>query len=628
MSLKARIYIAAVIAVGAAALGHGLYLWAPRDPLRFLCYLALAIPASCLKVTLPRITGTMSVLFMFLLAGIVNLGLPETLVIGVVCVTVQCFWNAKARPRAVQVLFSVATLAATMSATYFVYSAVRFLPSPFRLAIAASVYFVVNTLPIAIVIALTERKSLRQVWSTCYFWCFPYYLVGAAIVSAFSLANRKFDWAGVLILPVMYVVYRSYLLYMNQLEAERKRAERERQHAEETAVLHAQAMEALSSLRVSEERLRIALASASIGTWDYNPVTGALLWDERCKAAFGLPPDAGVDYDTFLTAVHPDDRAAVDKAVQSALDPGGTGKYSTDYRTVGVEDDVLRHIHAEGRAFFDEVLSERRAIRFIGTVQDITRRKQNEEALRRANEDLRQFAYAAAHDLQEPLRNIANSLGLIEHVEQESLHSEARELIHESIESAQRLVRMVKDLLAFTKVVSATQRVAELIDANDVMRQVLRDLNATMSESAAQVTISPLPLVRMETAHLLQLLQNLLGNALKYRRTDVSPFVEISASRSGAEWLFTVADNGIGFDPVYAERIFGVFKRLHPKHEYPGTGIGLAVCSRIVAIYGGRIWAESQPNIGSIFKFTLPGSKAKEKPDAKAKEWNSEVVSA
>ena len=107
----------------------------------------------------------------------------------------------------------------------------------------------------------------------------------------------------------------------------------------------------------------------------------------------------------------------------------------------------------------------------------------------------------------------------------------------------------------------------------------------------------------------------------------MSPFVEISASRSGAEWLFTVADNGIGFDPVYAERIFGVFKRLHPKHEYPGTGIGLAVCSRIVAIYGGRIWAESQPNVGSKFKFTLPGSKAKERPDAKAKQWNSQLVS-
>src|SRR3954447_8969729 len=392
MSLKARIYIGVVIALGAAALSHGLYHWRPHNGARFLCYLALAIPASGLKVPLPGITGTISVLFIFLLSGIVELGLPETLGIGTLCVMVQCFWHARVRPRTIQVLFSVATLALTISATHFVYNGFQFLPSPFRLAIAASVYFVVNTFPIAMVIALTEGKSFRDVWSSCYLWCFPYYLVGATLVSAFSLANRTFDWAGVLILPGMYGIYRSYLLYLNQFQMERKRAEEESQHAAEIAVLHAQAMEALASLRVSEDRLRIALASASIGTWDYDPVSGDLHWDERCKAASGLPPDANVDYDTFLAAVHPDDRAATHQAVKSALDPAGTGKYSADYRTVGLSDDVLRDIHAEGRAFFGEVANESRAVRFIGTVQDITARKQNEEALRRANEDLRQFA--------------------------------------------------------------------------------------------------------------------------------------------------------------------------------------------------------------------------------------------
>jgi signal transduction histidine kinase len=494
MSLKARLYIGVVIALGAAALGHGLSLWVPHDLLRFLCYLALAIPASCLKVSLPGITGTMSVLFIFLLAGIVELDLPETLVIGTVCVAVQSLWHARLRPRAVHVFFSIATLALTITVTHAVYGAVQFLSSPFRLAITASVYFVVNTFPIAMVIALTERKSFRQVWSSCYLWCFPYYLVGATIVSAFSFANRMLYWqAAVLILPIVYVVYRSYLLYLNQLQTERQRAEDERQHADEIAVLHAQAMQALSSSK----------------------------W--------------------------------------------------------------------------------------------------NEEALRRANEDLRQFAYAAAHDLQEPLRNIANSLGLIKHVRQKPLEREVAELVQESIESAQRLIRMVNDLLAFSKVVSEPDRVTELIDANDVMRQVVRDLNAAISESAAHVKVGPLPFVQMETAHLVQLFENLIGNALKYRRMDVSPFIEVSAVRLGAEWLFTVADNGIGFDPVYAERIFGVFKRLHLRDQYPGTGIGLALCSRIVALYGGRIWAESQVGAGSNFKFTMPGSKAK--------EWKSQLLS-
>jgi signal transduction histidine kinase len=399
-------------------------------------------------------------------------------------------------------VFSVATLALTITATQFVYSAVPLLSSPFRLAIAATVYFVVNTFPIAIVISLTEGKSLRQVWSSCYFWCFPYYLVGAAIVSAFSLANRVLYWqAAVLILPVVYVVYRSYLLYLNQLQTERKRAEEERQHAAEIAVLHGQAMEALSSS------------------------------------------------------------------------------------------------------------------------------KRNEEALRRANEDLRQFAYAAAHDLKEPLRNVANSLGLIKHVQQKPLQTEVAGLVQESIESAQRLIRMVDDLLAFSEVVSQPDRVTEFIDPNEATRPVLMDLNAAISESAAQVKVGPLPLLQMETAHLLQLFQNLIGNALKYRRADVTPFIEVSAVRLGAEWLFTVADNGIGFDPVYAERIFGIFKRLHGRDQYPGTGIGLALCSRIVALYGGRIWAESKPGAGAYFKFTIPESKAKEIPTSKAKEWNSQLLS-
>jgi signal transduction histidine kinase len=502
MSLTARLYIGLVLALGAAALARGLHLWVPHDLSRFFCYLVLAIPASCLKVTLPKITGTMSVLFIFLLAGIVELGLPETLMIGTICVIVQSFWRSRLRVRAIHVLFSVATLAFTISATYHTYRAIPFHSNAFRLAIAATVYFVVNTFPLAVVISLTEGKSFRQVWKGCYFWCFPYYLVGAAIVSVFTFANRLIDWqAGILILPVVYLVYRSYLLYLNQLETERKRAEDERQRADEQrrytdemAALHRQAMEALSSS------------------------------------------------------------------------------------------------------------------------------KQNEEALRRANDDLRQFAYAAAHDLQEPLRNISNSLGLIKRVQSEPLQAEVTELVEESIDSAQRLIQMVKDLLAFSRVVSELDRATEHIDANEVMHQVLKDLSTAISDSGARIKIRTLPLLQMENAHLLQLFQNLVGNALKYRRMDVTPHIEVSAVRQRTEWLFTVTDNGIGFDPIYAERIFGVFKRLHVRDQYPGTGIGLALCSRIVALYGGRIWAESQAGAGSTFKFTMPSSKVQ--------EWNIQLLTA
>jgi len=220
MSLKARVYIGFFISIGAIALGYGLYPWEAPNLLRFLCYLVLAIPASCLKVTLPGIRlGTMSVLFIFLLGGIVQLNLPETLVLGTVCVAAQSLWHSRFGARLVQVAFSVATIALAITATSFTYHAVPFLLGPFRLVMAVSVFFLVNTLPIAVVIALTEGKSLRQVWSSCYLWCFPYYLVGAGIVSAFSFYNRISDWqAGILILPVVYVVYRSYQLYLNQLQ--------------------------------------------------------------------------------------------------------------------------------------------------------------------------------------------------------------------------------------------------------------------------------------------------------------------------------------------------------------------------------------------------------------------------
>jgi light-regulated signal transduction histidine kinase (bacteriophytochrome) len=250
-------------------------------------------------------------------------------------------------------------------------------------------------------------------------------------------------------------------------------------------------------------------------------------------------------------------------------------------------------------------------------LQEIKERKQAEaklqaanEALRRANEDLRQFGYAAAHDMQEPLRNVANSLGLLKHVSKQASEGEGGRLIDNSIEGAQYMVGMVKSLLAFTQIVDDPEARSELVDANEVIQQVLKNLSLSISEAGAQITCRRLPMVQIAPAHFVEVLQNLIDNALKYRSRDRVPCITISAARQDAEWLFTVTDNGIGFDPAYAERIFGIFKRLHKKHEYPGTGIGLALCSRILSTYGGRIWAEAQPGAGATFKFTLPTGEA------------------
>jgi PAS domain S-box-containing protein len=269
MSFAAKAYITFITVLGAACAYAGVTHGPPQDLLRWFCYLLLAIPASGLKVPLPGVTGTMSVLFLFLLAGTVELGLSETMLIGAICVLVQSYWRARVRPRPVQVAFSVANILIAIASSYFVFHATLLrtvsVGSPFRLALAASVFFVTNTFPIAAVIALTERKSLAEVWRNCYSWSFPYYLVGAAIVGVFTFTNRMLDWqAWLLILPVVYVIFRSYRLYIDQLHAERKRAEEQRLHAAEVASLHEQAIEALNSAVAASAKLDAVIQASPL----------------------------------------------------------------------------------------------------------------------------------------------------------------------------------------------------------------------------------------------------------------------------------------------------------------------------------------------------------------------------
>ena len=250
----------------------------------------------------------------------------------------------------------------------------------------------------------------------------------------------------------------------------------------------------------------------------------------------------------------------------------------------------------------DEVSGE---VKWCGTFTDIEDLKNAERGLQRANKELEQFAYAAAHDLQEPLRNVATSLGLLQKWHLPSLNPNAAELVTESLDNAKRMHGMVKDLLAYSRAVNTIRPETSLSDAEFCLKAALANLNTAIVESRAEIRHGPLPEVNVERVHLTQLFQNLISNSLKYRKCDGPVSVSVSAVRSEDEWIFAIADNGIGFNQEYADRIFGVFKRLH-RQEYPGTGIGLAICSRIVSHYGGRIWAESTPGEGSTFRFTLP----------------------
>ena len=293
MSLSARAYIALIIALGQSALRAGVWFWVPHDLLRFGCYLMLAIPAACLKVSLPGITGTMSVLFVFLLAGIANLGLPETLIIGSTCALVQSFWHAKVRPRMrpTRVQHREHSNRHQRGASRVSYCPLFLANScklRSRIALAAVVYFFVNTFPVAVVIALTERNPCDEVWGGCYCWTFPYYLVGAAIVSALSFANRMLNWqAWILILPVVYMIYRSYHLYLATLESERKRAEDQWKHADEVAVLHLQTMEALAAAVSANAKLDAVIQASPLAIFALDKQGCVTTWNLMAERILG-----------------------------------------------------------------------------------------------------------------------------------------------------------------------------------------------------------------------------------------------------------------------------------------------------------------------------------------------------
>jgi PAS domain S-box-containing protein len=261
---------------------------------------------------------------------------------------------------------------------------------------------------------------------------------------------------------------------------------------------------------------------------------------------------------------------------------------------------------------------EKGLLRGFGKItRDITERRRADERLaktmeelKRSNDELGQFAYVASHDLQEPLRMVASYTQLLAQRYKGRLDSDADEFIAFAVDGCNRMQGLIQDLLSYSRAGSNAEPLRE-ISCEDALEKTLKNLHATIQDSGAMVTHDSLPNIMMDETQLVQLLQNLIGNAIKYRAAE-PPQVHVSATRNGSnEWVFFVRDNGMGMEPQYFERIFILFQRLHGQKEFAGTGIGLAMCKKIVDRLGGRIWVESQPTKGSTFYFALPAGDGK-----------------
>ena len=309
--------------------------------------------------------------------------------------------------------------------------------------------------------------------------------------------------------------------------------------------------------------------------------------------------------DFWRRIIHPDDWQAVVDQTEALFQGTKTG--NLEFRLIAQDGRVVP-VEAHMSVLTDR---EGNPIGSCGMLTDITERYEAEAQLarnaldlERSNQQLQQFAYVASHDLQEPLRMVASYLQLLESRYKDALDDDAREFIAYAVDGATRMRGMINDLLAYSRL-DAQEKNFELIESRAAVDQACDRLRSSIDETGATITYDDLPAVRAEEVLLVQLFQNLIGNAIKYR-SDAPPVIHVGAEARNGEWLFSVSDNGIGIEPQYLERIFVIFRRLHAPGKYTGTGIGLAICKKVVERHGGRIWAESQIGKGSVFYFTIP----------------------
>ena len=277
----------------------------------------------------------------------------------------------------------------------------------------------------------------------------------------------------------------------------------------------------------------------------------------------------------------------------------------------GSATDIRWHRHKSGTEFFANgfmnALRDDQGvlIGYAKIMSDETAHKQLQDSLTESNIALEQFAHVASHDLQEPLRTMSVYAQMLTNKYQGKLDADADRFLNFLVNASTRMSVLVRDLLAYARIATEEERPSSIALDED-LEAALTHLGQAIQESEASITHDPMPTLPVDRGQMVRLFQNLIGNAVKYRKPNEPPKIHVSAEQNETEWVIAIRDNGIGFDPQFASAIFTPFKRLHSSDEYPGTGVGLAICRRIVQSQGGRIWAESQPGEGATIYFTLP----------------------
>jgi PAS domain S-box-containing protein len=371
-------------------------------------------------------------------------------------------------------------------------------------------------------------------------------------------------------------------------------------------------LEDISERKKSEEqllqmsnRLQLAVRATAIGIWDWDIVNNTTDWDDEMFRMYdvkrGEYPSITAAWEAVL---HPDDLERVKHELDTALKGGK--EYDTEFR-ITCKDKSVRYIKGNALVLYDH---SGNPVRMIGTNGDITERKNAEEEILQLNKNLEQFANITAHDLQEPIRMVSGFLGLLDKKYASIIDAQGKSYIDRAKDGADRMSILIRDLLEFSRSANKAAK-KEPVDLRYVLELVHKDMGIVMEDTSANFFVpNTLPVVEGTQSALYRLFLNLVSNGIKFRKKDTIPEVSISILDSADSWEFIVQDNGIGVPEKDQPKLFQAFHRLHRKEDYPGTGLGLVTCKKIVETHGGRIWMTSEYGKGTGFHFTLPKMRA------------------